>query len=390
MALTLSGAVIGWGKNSFGQLGLENGTDQWFPVQIESVRSQRVRHIVCGEDHTALLTEDGGVFTFGSGTNGQLGHNSNFPQYQPRKVLELMGTLITQLDCGRRHTVAFAPQLGRVYTFGLGAYGQLGCGETMSCSSPVVAKGPWMTSSSTSFGNKTSVMKIVAGGDHCFVLSAKAGSLVEAVDMRDINHGLTVIHSAIVDDVEHKIRSNTVTPELMRKLEAVFTSQQCLNGCFFNTRKNLVTDIHNHAVDLSAVRRFFQALARHPQINEIVLNGLERHLIPSLHESPLDIDSLRLYVILPEYEMFTAAERYKTLAVPLAKKLLSLHADHQSIIGNWWAKLPSTYIERIIKIFQECVKFILEQKINQHDNQEFAVREECLRCSLEVLNGVHK
>jgi hypothetical protein len=34
--------------------------------------------------------------------------------------------------------------------------------------------------------------------------------------MRDINHGLTVIHSAIVDDVEHKIRSNTVTPELVR------------------------------------------------------------------------------------------------------------------------------------------------------------------------------
>jgi E3 ubiquitin-protein ligase HERC3 len=66
-----------------------------------------------------------------------------------------------------------------------------------------------------------------------------------------------------------------------------------------------------------------------------VLNGLEKHLIPSLHESPLDIDSLRLYVILPEYEMFTAAERYKTLAVPLAKKLLSLHADHQSIIGQY-------------------------------------------------------
>jgi hypothetical protein len=33
--------------------------------------------------------------------------------------------------------------------------------------------------------------------------------------------------------------------------------------------------------------------------------------------------------------MFTAAERYKTLAVPLAKKLLSLHADHQSIIGQY-------------------------------------------------------
>ena len=70
-----------------------------------------------------------------------------------------------------------------------------------------------------------------------------------------------------------------------------------------------------------------------------VLNGLERHLIPSLFEAPLDVDGLRLYVILPEYEMFQAAQRYKTLAVPLAKKLLSLHPSHQKIIGQYCMQL---------------------------------------------------
>ena len=65
-----------------------------------------------------------------------------------------------------------------------------------------------------------------------------------------------------------------------------------------------------------------------------MLNGLERHVIPSLLEAPLDIDGLRLYVILPEYEMFTVAARYKTLAIPLAKKLLSLNTSHQAIIGQ--------------------------------------------------------
>ena len=71
-----------------------------------------------------------------------------------------------------------------------------------------------------------------------------------------------------------------------------------------------------------------------------VLNGLERRLIPSLLESPLesplDIDGLRLYIILPEYEMFRAAQRYKTLAVPLAKKLLSLHQRHRMVIGQYF------------------------------------------------------
>jgi alpha-tubulin suppressor-like RCC1 family protein len=69
--------------------------------------------------------------------------------------------------------------LGRVYAFGLGAYGQLGAGETKSCNSPVVAKGPWMGSSSTSLGNEMLVTKVVAGGDHCFVICAKADVSVE-------------------------------------------------------------------------------------------------------------------------------------------------------------------------------------------------------------------
>ncbi|XP_028404345.1 probable E3 ubiquitin-protein ligase HERC4 [Dendronephthya gigantea] len=379
MTLSISGAVIGWGKNDSGQLGLDNGTDQWLPVQIELVRSQRVKHIACGEDHTALLTEDGGVFTFGSGTNGQLGHNSNSHQNQPKKVVELMGTLITQIVCGRRHTVAFAPQSGRVYSFGLGAYGQLGSGGTNSCNSPVVADGPWTTP----------IIRVVAGGDHCFVLTANTDAGTK--DMRMINLRLSIIHHTVVEEIEERIRNrSSISSEHGRKLEAIFSNQQCLNSCFFNRRKNLVTDNHNHAVDLSAARRFFQALASHPQVNEMVLNALEKHLIPSLRGEPIDVDCLRLYVILPEYEMFRAAERYKTLAVPLAKKLLSLHQKYRIIIGNWWAKLPSTYIERIIKIFQECVKFILEQQIDQRDSQEFTVREECLRCSLEILEGVHK
>lgn len=52
-------------------------------------------------DHTAALTRDGGVFTFGAGMYGQLGHCSSANEMLPRKVLELMGTTVTQICCGR-------------------------------------------------------------------------------------------------------------------------------------------------------------------------------------------------------------------------------------------------------------------------------------------------
>ena len=62
-------------------------------------------------------------------------------------------------------------------------------------------------------------------------------------------------------------------------------------------------------------------------------------LLPSLIECPLDIDGLRLYVILTEFEMFRVGERYKTLAVPLAKKLLQLRENCKVVVGLYFVAM---------------------------------------------------
>uniref|UniRef100_A0A8B9KXV1 HECT and RLD domain containing E3 ubiquitin protein ligase 4 n=1 Tax=Astyanax mexicanus TaxID=7994 RepID=A0A8B9KXV1_ASTMX len=98
--LTLSGAVFGWGRNKFGQLGLNDNSDRCAPCLLKTLRSQRVVYICCGEDHTAALTKEGGVFTFGAGGYGQLGHNTTNHEINPRKVFELMGNVVTQISCG--------------------------------------------------------------------------------------------------------------------------------------------------------------------------------------------------------------------------------------------------------------------------------------------------
>lgn len=45
--------------------------------------------------------QDGGLFTFGDGSWGQLGHGSTNNELLPRRVLELMGTEVSQIACGR-------------------------------------------------------------------------------------------------------------------------------------------------------------------------------------------------------------------------------------------------------------------------------------------------
>ncbi|KAG7215939.1 hypothetical protein INR49_031535, partial [Caranx melampygus] len=99
-ALSVSGGVFSWGRNNCGQLGLGDTTDRHTPTLVDCLNKKKTLHISCGEDHTAVLTKDGAVFTFGSGQHGQLGHNSFRDELRPRLVAELFGAKVTEIACG--------------------------------------------------------------------------------------------------------------------------------------------------------------------------------------------------------------------------------------------------------------------------------------------------
>lgn len=143
-AVSKSGAVFGFGKNVFGQLGINDNISKSYPTQLKSLRSLGVRYIACGDDFSVFLTQDGGVFTCGLGTFGQLGHGSHNNEIIPRMVMELMGSTVTQIACGKRHTIALVSSR-RIYAFGIGGSGQLGNRLTNNTSLPQVVLGPWVS-----------------------------------------------------------------------------------------------------------------------------------------------------------------------------------------------------------------------------------------------------
>jgi alpha-tubulin suppressor-like RCC1 family protein len=71
------GKLYSWGSNRYGQLGV-SGTNTFKlnkPTQIHL--PQAVSGVVdfsAGEEHCALLTDKGEVFTWGYGNDGQLAH----------------------------------------------------------------------------------------------------------------------------------------------------------------------------------------------------------------------------------------------------------------------------------------------------------------------------
>lgn len=185
-----SGAVFGWGKNTFGQLGVSDDNSRFYPAHLKTLRSVGVRHISAGEDFSVFLTIDGGVFTCGCGTFGQLGHGSGNNEVLPRKVIELMGTVCSQITCGNRHTLTLVPSRGRVYGFGLGGSGQLGNRTAKNSQLPQVVVGPWAMREPPVDINEfpLSVRRIFSGGDHSFAATMNHNESVQVFDCRNYEY----------------------------------------------------------------------------------------------------------------------------------------------------------------------------------------------------------
>jgi len=145
VALSREGLLYSWGGGGCGQLGHsetskmpkdEDGCPyQPTPRVVDHLRPHVVATIACGKAHTIAVSDRGRMYTWGAGACGQLGHpdTSSFPsdedgypfQPVPREVEQLRDHRVVSTACGDVHTLALT-DLGHVFSFGGGSYGQLG------------------------------------------------------------------------------------------------------------------------------------------------------------------------------------------------------------------------------------------------------------------------
>uniref|UniRef100_A0A674NBB3 HECT and RLD domain containing E3 ubiquitin protein ligase 3 n=1 Tax=Takifugu rubripes TaxID=31033 RepID=A0A674NBB3_TAKRU len=331
-ALSLSGAVFGWGKNKAGQLGLNDIQDRAVPCHIKFLRSQKVVHISCGEEHTAALTKDGGLFTFGDGSWGQLGHGSTANELLPRRVLELMGTEVSQITCGRHHTLAFAPSSGGVYAFGCNSHGQLGTGVLSADKSPYPLKTSFLSGSIHGTGKPKT-----------FPFRSDSSNLI------------LEIFRVQRDSCEPSFISDALRVVLRPCFVCFFFFCLLSDDAHFSTNPKIP------GIDLNSVRMFFATLSTpaFSALLEQATTSFESVLIPQLPRSPPDVEAMRIYLILSEYPALQDSKNYIRLTIPLAMAILRLDTNPSKVLDNWWCFMDDSVFTRMVDMYKSIVVFLL-------------------------------
>lgn len=93
------------------------------PKRIEQFDDLNVKKLVVGNRHSAVISQDGKLYTFGSGNWGVLGHGTekNILFTEPKLVetFEKANVKVKDFVAGEFHSVALAED-GTVWTWGYG------------------------------------------------------------------------------------------------------------------------------------------------------------------------------------------------------------------------------------------------------------------------------
>ncbi|CAF1021817.1 unnamed protein product [Adineta steineri] len=416
LIISKSGTVFTCGLNESGQLGLGDTDARVWPSNVKSLQQQKVTYAACGEKHSVVVTLEGGVFSFGCSGHGQLGHNSTNDELLPKKISELMGSEVSQIACGRSHTVVFMPNDGQISTFGLACAGNKDTKVTSCSTIPQKLDMPFLSyktmkhQQKPSTTDKTSILSsrkpkpietkvtrtsyqvlgIHAGGNQIFVRISSRAQRPDDYRTYYTNRPLLELTLDFAKWLDHATESSDSFKDAERKLSRLFNTEACLNGSFL-----LLPDAHfrtssnNPGIDLDQVITVMEKLRScDPKIQELLFEHIQSILL-TLPETAPCFEALRIYLILPFCHIFENEESFETVSAPFAQAATRLKKTADGRVLDYWIlHLGRKFVQRIIELYKPLVI-----KIIQINSMGLALAAEqyqtVLEAVLELLKKVH-
>ncbi|KAM9301086.1 X-linked retinitis pigmentosa GTPase regulator [Morus bassanus] len=216
--ITGDGELYTFGEPENGKLGLlpEQLKNNRVPQPVLGIM-EKVNKVACGGEHTVVLTETD-VYTFGLGQYGQLGHGTFVSESSvPKSVKHLRRHKVRDITCGENHTAVIAEN-GFMFTFGDGRHGKLGLGEENFANQ----FDPTLCYNFLRF----TVLLVACGGCHMLVFAAPRPEGPEKIPLEDLYESrLTATISKMSGD---SLLTNTLqlTSARMRRREREKSPEQ--------------------------------------------------------------------------------------------------------------------------------------------------------------------
>jgi len=134
LALTENGAIYAWGIGSYGNLGTGMICDQWTPALVH-MPDVKCCQVAAGTKHSMALARTGGLYSWGHGGHGRLGHGPACEAALKPTLLQIenekggaSAPRFKFLAVGEAHSAAI-DLIGQVWCWGAGSFGRCGHGE---------------------------------------------------------------------------------------------------------------------------------------------------------------------------------------------------------------------------------------------------------------------
>jgi hypothetical protein len=118
---------------------LEKVIDYRKPTILRSLIGIQISSIDCGDQHVAIVSSSGHLYTFGKGCYGRLGHGNENDLSTPTLVSTLIDVPIMKVSCGYAYTFALTRE-GKLFSWGAGGNGRLGLGNDTNTFLPMMVR----------------------------------------------------------------------------------------------------------------------------------------------------------------------------------------------------------------------------------------------------------
>ena len=157
-------SIFGQGNNVNGQLGIGNYISTDIPIRVNQLKKIKITQIACGVGHVLALTNNNLIYSWGrfyKQENKKEKSSTSGDYSSPQLIESLSNESIIKISAGNNHSMAIT-ELGELYTWGEGIYGQLGHGVNNNEQYPKKVE---------YFTNKFKIIDCVGGAAHTIALT---------------------------------------------------------------------------------------------------------------------------------------------------------------------------------------------------------------------------